>query len=88
MKSKRSKRFRALFNALPASIQKQAEDAYRLFRSDPYHPSLHFKPIDPADPYISSARVGRRYRVIGKRQPDGSILWVWIGPHAEYDKLV
>ena len=88
MRSKRSKRFRSLFNALPHSVQQQAKEAYRLFQADPSHPGLHFKPVDPSDPHVYSARVGIHYRVIGVREPDGSILWVWIGSHAEYDKLI
>lgn len=88
MKSRRSKQFRALFDALPASVQQQAREAYALWVRDPHHPSLRFKPVDPADPDVFSARVGRRYRVIGKRQRDGSMLWVWIGSHEAYNKLV
>jgi len=48
---------------------------------------LHFKPVDPSDPTVYSARVGDHYRVIGMKQKDGSIIWDWIGAHAEYDKL-
>jgi mRNA-degrading endonuclease RelE of RelBE toxin-antitoxin system len=87
MKSKRTKQFRALFEALPEAVQRQANDAYRLFKSNPYHPSLHFKPIDPADPSIYSARVSKRYRVVGVRQSDDLIVWYWIGIHGDYDKL-
>jgi mRNA-degrading endonuclease RelE of RelBE toxin-antitoxin system len=88
VKSRRSKQFRALFDALPESAKQQAREAYRLWQQNPYHPGLHFKPVDPADPDIYSARVGGRYRVIGTRQPDGSFLWVWIGTHEAYNKLV
>jgi hypothetical protein len=44
--------FRALVAALPESIQRQVNEAYRLFTSNPYRASHHFKPIDPADPSI------------------------------------
>lgn len=87
MKSRRTKRFRALYAALPPSARRQADAAYALFRSNPSHPSLHFKPIDPADPSIYSARVGRRYRVVGTRQADDLILWYWIGTHEDYNTL-
>lgn len=88
MKSRRSKRFRELFDALPESVRAQAEEAYKLWQRDPYHPSLHYKPIDPSDPDVYSARIGRRYRALGKRQPDGSVLWVWIGSHERYNNIV
>lgn len=86
MRLKRTKQFRALFEALPASVQRQANAAYQLFKANPHHPSLHFKPIDPADPSIYSVRVGKRYRAVGTRAGD-LIIWFWIGPHADYDRL-
>jgi hypothetical protein len=45
VKSKRTKRFRALFEALPASVQEEANEAYRHFQMDPTHPGLHFRPV-------------------------------------------
>ena len=88
MKSRRSKRFHQLFDALPESIKRQAREAYKLLQANPSHPGLRFKPVDPSDPTVYSARVGDQYRVIGVKQKDGSIVWDWIGTHAEYDKLV
>jgi len=86
MKSRRTKQFRALFDALPQAAKRQANEAYRLFKQNPSHPGLRFKPIDPSDPTVYSARVGRSYRVVGVRSGD-TILWYWIGTHADYDKL-
>ncbi len=88
MKSRRSKRFRALLEALPAAIQQLAADTYQRWQQDPSHPGLHFKPIDPSDPDIFSIRIGLRYRAICERQPDGAYLWVWIGTHEEYNNLI
>lgn len=34
-----------------------------------------------------SVRVGGHYRAIGVSVDDG-VLWIWIGSHAEYDRLV
>lgn len=45
MRSRVTKDFRDLFAALPQHVQQQAEDAYALFKQNPHHPSLHFKPI-------------------------------------------
>lgn len=71
---------------LPQHVQKRARDAYLLFRTNPGHPSLHFKPV-AANGDIYSARVGMGYRALGVRNKD-RIIWFWIGTHAEYDKLV
>jgi mRNA-degrading endonuclease RelE of RelBE toxin-antitoxin system len=85
--SRRTKRFRALYGALPSDVQRQARDAYRLFRQNPRHPSLQFKPVSASDPTLYSARVGSHYRVIGKLKGD-SVTWDWIGSHDAYNRVV
>ncbi len=85
MKSKRTKQFKKLFAQLPSHAQEQAREAYKLFKQNPYHPSLHFKRIDPQEP-IYSARISRSYRAVG-RMEGNNITWYWIGSHADYDYL-
>lgn len=84
MNSRTTRRFRELFSALPAHVQRQAREAYRLFQRDPAHPGLHFKQVH-ADPPLYSARVGISYRAVGVRDGD-TIVWYWIGSHAAYDQ--
>ncbi len=86
MRSHITRQFRALFSGLPAHVQKQAREAYRLFRQNPAHPGLRFKQVHP-DPPTYSARVGIGYRALGVLEGD-AITWYWIGSHAEYDRLV
>jgi hypothetical protein len=74
--------------APPPDIQWLAADTYRRWQQNPSHPGLHFKPIDASDPDIFSIRIGAHYRAICERQPDGAYLWVWIGTHEEYNKLI
>ena len=85
MKSKLTKGFRKRLERLPPDIQDQAKAAYRLFKVDPYYSSLHFKRIDPQEP-IYSVRIGLHYRAVGFWEGD-TILWDFIGTHAEYDHL-
>ena len=86
MNSHTTDKFRKAFAELPANVQKQARQAYRLFIENPYHPSLHFKPIHPTRP-IYSVRIRLDYRAVGVRDGD-DIIWYWVGSHAEYDKLI
>jgi hypothetical protein len=86
MISRTTERFRREFGRLPAEVQQQARAAYRLFRQDPYHPSLRFRRIHQSEP-VYSTRVGLHYRAVGVVEDD-TITWFWIGPHAEYDHLV
>jgi mRNA-degrading endonuclease RelE of RelBE toxin-antitoxin system len=84
--SRTSKRFRALLATLPADIRKQALKAYRLFEADPNHPGLNFELIN-SNLGLWSARVNNSYRVLGTRR-GADILWIWIGTHAEYEKII
>jgi hypothetical protein len=86
VRSWRTQRFKNLYAALPASARRQADQAYRLWKRDPRHPSLHFKQIDPSDPSVYSVRIGLRYRAIGNYEPNGDFIWQWIGSHSDYDK--
>lgn len=71
------------YRNLPAPIRDLADKNFALMKSDPRHPSLRLKRV--GDYY--SARVGLAYRALGVEVPDG-ILWIWIGNHAEYEKLI
>lgn len=86
-RSIRTKQFRALFDALPASVQRQAEEAYVLFQKDPRHKSLHFSPVPTAGKNAYSVNIGDRYRAIGNLE-DETVLWVWIGSHEAYNRIV
>ena len=87
MKSYRSRRFRELFRLLPKEVQQQAYAAYRQFQRDPFHHSLQFKRVSHREP-LYSVRVGLGYRALGLRDEEDDVVWIWIGPHAEYDKLL
>jgi hypothetical protein len=67
-------------------VQDQARLAYRLFRDNPEHPSLRFKPVHPTRP-IYSARVGLGYRALAVRDGE-AVIWFWIGSHTDYDHLL
>jgi hypothetical protein len=86
MNSRTNRRFRELFAALPAHVQQQAREAYRLFQQNPAHPGLRFEQVY-ADPPTYSARVGISYRAVGALDGD-TVVWFWIGSHADYDKLL
>jgi hypothetical protein len=76
--------FRQCYRKLPRDIRHQARVAYALFRENPRHGSLQFKKI--AGP-IYSARIGLTYRAVGILEDD-TIIWFWIGSHAEYDHIL
>lgn len=68
---------------LPGNVQQIADRAYDLLKSNPQHPSLHFKKIGE----FHSVRIGLHCRALGVEVDDG-VLWFWIGTHSEYDRLI
>jgi mRNA-degrading endonuclease RelE of RelBE toxin-antitoxin system len=78
--------FRQAFGYLPEQIRDQTSEAYRQFKQDPNHPSLRFKKVHPELP-IYSARISKSYRAVGNLEGD-TIIWFWVGSHAEYDRLL
>ena len=78
--------FWKLYKKLPQNIREIAKKQYKLFASDPYHASLHFKRVHSTRP-IYSARITRNYRAVGILE-DNIIVWFWVGSHDEYDRLL
>ena len=70
------------YHQLAAHVRVLADKQFQLLKSNPQHPSLHFKRVGR----FHSARVGAHYRALAVDAPDG-ILWFWIGSHAEYDHI-
>ncbi|MEQ8210822.1 MAG: hypothetical protein RH917_13430 [Lacipirellulaceae bacterium] len=75
--------FWAHYNSLPREVQRLADKNFELLKQSPGHPSLHLKKVGE----FWSARVGLNYRVLAKHRDEG-LVWFWIGPHGEYDRLL
>ena len=86
IRSRTTREFRDLLASLPDRVRHQAERAYRLFRSDPRHPSLRFKKVEE-EANIYSVRIGLGYRALGVME-GSTVVWFWIGSHAECDRLL
>lgn len=67
-------------------MRKQARKQYQLLKENPEHTSLRFQP-KPGSEYWA-ARVNRNYRALAEYHGDGDFLWVWIGTHTEYERLL
>jgi hypothetical protein len=83
MNHRATPRFWACYRGLPEEVRRLADRDYALLRSDPRHPSLHFKKIGN----FWSVRVGLHYRALAVEHGQ-DVVWVWIGTHAEYDRLI
>jgi hypothetical protein len=67
-------RFWRCYKGLPRDVQRSADRGYALLKTNPNHPSLHFK------------KVGQFWSVAVDAGED--LVWFWIGSHADYDKLL
>jgi len=68
---------------LPAEVQSLADKAFELAKENPKHPSIHLKKVGR----FWSARVGLHHRAVAVEASD-ALVWFWIGPHREYEKIV
>ncbi|SJM94512.1 conserved hypothetical protein [Crenothrix polyspora] len=83
MKHKTTASFWVCYAKLPLDIQALADKNFNRLKKDTSHPSLQFKKVGK----VWSARVGLHYRALAT-PIEGGFLWVWIGTHAEYDRLL
>jgi hypothetical protein len=86
VQSKTTQQFRELLEAAPLNVRGKAKSAYRVWAENPDHPSLRFKKVHPSLP-IYSVRIDLDWRAVGV-QREGRMVWFWIGPHSEYEKLL
>ena len=86
IQSRTTREFRSVFASLPHDVRQRAQRAYRLFRTDPRHPSLRFKKVDE-ESNVYSVRIGLGYRALGVME-GSTVVWFWIGSHAECDRLL
>lgn len=86
MKSVTTSQFWKLYDALPKEVQHRADTAYELWQIDPQAHGLYFKRVGKRQP-VYSVRIGREYRALGILEGE-VILWFWIGPHDEYERLL
>ena len=85
MKSQATRRFWKLYQELPADVQRLAVKNYQLWRTNPSHPSLGFRRLQNKN-NIVTVRIGDHYRALGELESN-AVIWVWIGTHAEYDRM-
>lgn len=83
MRHRTTPRFRQCLDKLSDKAQQTALAVFTLMTQDPRHPSVHLKKIGR----FWSARVGLHHRALAVEQDD-SLVWFWIGTHAEYDALI
>lgn len=85
MKSQTLPSFWDHYRSLTEKNRRSARKAYRLWKDNPFYPSLRFKCINSEED-IWSVRINRNYRAIGILDDD-TIIWFWIGNHDDYEQF-
>ena len=86
MKSKTLPSFWKHYEKLEEEIKKQARKAFKLWKQNPFHPSLHFK-CGNSEEEIWSLRITKGYRALCLYEKD-LVVWFWIGNHDDYERLI
>ena len=85
IKSQTVSSFWTAYRALPENTRKDARKAYRLWKQNPFHSSLHFKCINYKE-HIWSIRISLGYRALGIYEGD-TVTWFWVGDHEAYERF-
>ena len=82
-----NKDFEKQFRRLPQKIQQKALKAEKLFRSNPFHPSLRLHKLDGKLKGLWSISLDIKYRIVFKPLESGVLIFVSIGLHSIYEDL-
>lgn len=80
-----NKRFEQQFRALPKIIKKRAIKSEKIFRSNPFHPSLRLHKLKGKLNDLWSISIDMKHRIIFKPLDNGVILLISIGVHSIYE---
>lgn len=73
--------FERRYQELPLPVQKKAERRERVFRFNPFHPSLQTEKLKPRGKEYWSFRIDRDYRVLFRFDKSKEIIFLTCGHH-------
>ena len=76
-------RFWKCFEKLPELVQKLSKQNFQLLKTNPWHPSLHFKKVGK----LWSVRADISHRALAVKDGE-DFIWSWIGTHDEYERMI
>ena len=73
--------FEMRYKKLTLAIRKKAEKQEKLFKENPFYPSLHTEKLEPKSHEVWSFRIDKRYRIIFRFIGANKALFLTLGPH-------
>lgn len=80
-----TKEFAEQFKLLPEFIKKKAVRCEKLFRENPFYPSLRLHKLKGKLDGLWSISLNRKYRIIFKVMENGDVLFISAGIHSIYE---
>lgn len=74
------------FKAITKHVQKKACKCEKLFRENPFHPSIRLHKLKGKLDGLWSISIDMKYRIIFEPLDDGVVLFISVGMHAIYDR--
>lgn len=68
---------------LTTDVRELADKAFALLKTNPRHPSLHFKKVGD----FWSVRIGLSHRALAVEDNE-DFIWIWIGNHEDYNRMI
>jgi len=73
--------FEKRYQQLPKNIKRKAEKQEKIFRNNPFHPSLHTEKLMTKRKNIWSFRIDKKYRIIFRFLDKNRVVFLTVGPH-------
>jgi mRNA-degrading endonuclease RelE of RelBE toxin-antitoxin system len=73
--------FQKRYRELPPAVQKKAEQREKIFRQNPFHPTLETEKLQPKNKSYWSFRIDREYRIIFSFSNHNKIKFLTCGHH-------
>ncbi len=73
--------FEKRYSLLPLKIKMKAEKQERIFRENPFYPSLHTEKLEPKGKQLWSFRVDRSYRILFRLLNKNTVVFLTVGTH-------
>ncbi len=74
--------FNKRYRDLPLIIRKKAEKQEKLFRKNPFYPSLHTEKLEPKDKQVWSFRIDKQYRIIFNFIATNKVIFLTVWSHS------
>lgn len=79
--------FEKKFKKLPDTVKRKALKSEKLFRDNPFHPSLRLHKLKGKLDALWSISIDKAYRIIFEPMKNGDIIFISVGRHAIYEDI-